>query len=370
MSEFRIVSLLPAATELIYELGLGNQLVGRSHECDYPQSSRFLPVCSELAYSLSGHSGDIHKATSGLEALSIFNLDLDTLRELQPTHIVTQTQCDVCAVSKDELISKIHDLFNYEVQLIDFSPDSLTEYLRGIKMLSEHLNCSQKGRSLVQTIQKRIFRVQHKTAKAPAKPAVAIIEWMEPLIPAGHWNREFMDIANTENVFSDISEPVHFDKLIQADPEVLIIAPCGYPLKRTITELTLLESKPGWGELSAVKNGKVYLCDGKHLFNRPGSRLIDTLETMAVICHPELFPVTRRYRDYLSYSSLLEDWTTGISEQKEQGKSKKFIPGRDFYIDAKGKHVFTSYYLLSRGYCCKNACLHCPYGYSGPPRQL
>ncbi|MBD3274759.1 MAG: cobalamin-binding protein, partial [Candidatus Marinimicrobia bacterium] len=125
MSEFRIVSLLPAATELIYELGLGDQLVGRSHECDYPQAARLLPVCSEPAYSVAGHAGDIHNATSGVEALSIFNLDVDTLRNLQPTHIVTQSQCDVCAVSKDELKLKIHDLFDYEVELIDFSPDSL-----------------------------------------------------------------------------------------------------------------------------------------------------------------------------------------------------------------------------------------------------
>jgi hypothetical protein len=179
-----------------------------------------------------------------------------------------------------------------------------------------------------------------------------------------------MDIANTENVFPDISEPVHFDRLIQADPEVLIIAPCGYPLKKTITELTLLESKPGWDDLSAVKNGRVYLCDGNHLFNRPGSRLIDTLEAIAEICHPELLPPTHRYRDYLSYSSLLAEWQADTPEKIKRDNSKQFIPGRDYYINPGGKYVFTGYYLLSRGYCCKNACLHCPYGYSGPPRQL
>ena len=370
MSEFRIVSLLPAATELIYELGLGPQLVGRSHECDYPQAARFLPVCSEPAYSLSGNAGDIHNTTSGVEALSMFNLDLDLLKTLEPTHIVTQTQCDVCAVGKDELLSKTHDLFDYQVQLIDFSPDSFPEYLDEIKMLSKQLNVSQNGHSLVQKFQKQIFRIQQKSAKALSKPSVAVLEWMEPLIPAGHWNHDFMEIANIENVFQDISKPVHFDKLTQADPDVLIIAPCGYPLKKIITDLTLLESKPGWDELSAVKHGEVYLCDGNHLFNRPGSRLIDTLEIIAEICHPELFPVTRRYRDYVSYSSLLEEWTANTSEEIERDKSEKFIPGRDYYINSGGKYVFTGYYLLSRGYCCKNACLHCPYGYFGPPKRL
>lgn len=372
MSQFRIVSLLPAATELVYELGLGDQIVGRSHECDYPQTARFLPVCSEPTYDVSGNAGQIHQSAVSAfrEALTMFTVNLELLKSLKPTHIITQTQCDICAVSKDELELKTNDLFNYQVGLLDFSPDSLWKYLDEIILLSKRLNIEEMGQVFVRNIQKRIFRIQHKTAKIISKPAVAILEWMEPLIPAGHWNRDFLEIANAENAFSNLSGPVRFDQLIQSDPDILIISPCGYPLKKTITDLTLLESRPGWNELSAVKTGKVYLCDGNHLFNRPGSRLIDTLEVIAEIVHPSIFPARHRDRHYLPYASLSDNWRSESPERLNHNKSENFIPDRDFYINSNGKYVFTSYYLLNRGYCCKNACLHCPYGYTGPPKQL
>ncbi len=367
--DFRIVSLLPATTEILFELGLGEYMTGRSHECDYPRAARYLPVCSETAYTTSGNAAEIHNSAAAARALSIFNVDVQLLKALKPTHIITQTQCDVCAVSMDELQASIHRVLEYQPQLIDFSPDSLNDYFSSIREIGAEFQAPHAAEAFIRQAQNMLYRVQHKASKASPKPSVGIIEWVQPIIPAGHWNLDFLDMVYAVNAFPETSDTIPFSDLLNYDPDILIIAPCGYPLKKTIAEISLLTDRPGWANLQAAIDSRVFLSDGNHYFNRPGSRLRDTLEIIAEIAHPEIFPPKHRYRSYLSWdipddAGFLLEANGVVSHPKKEN----FIAGRDFYLNSDGKYVFTGYYLLKRGYCCKNACLHCPYGYEGLPK--
>lgn len=289
---------MPAATEIIHALGLGEQLVGRSHECDHPPGVDNLPVCSRPRYNPDGPSPEIDREVTAVlqEALSIYRVDIESIRTLRPTHIVTQSQCRVCAVSAVEIRQALKEVVRGEdITLVDLNPETLDSVLASVNQLAGALGVVADGLGLVERMESAFAKLREKSGKASHTPTVAHLEWIEPLMTAGHWMLELMDIAGGKNVFPGGSGPkITFDDLVRTDPEVIVIAPCGFTIGRSLADMSYLKGNPGWSELQAVKNGRVYISDGCQYFSRPGPRLVDSAEILAELIHPHMFPPRHR----------------------------------------------------------------------------
>lgn len=286
----RIVSLIPSATEMVAALGLGVALVGRSHECDYPPGVERLPICTAPNLDPKGSSREIHDRVEELlqSTLSIYRLDLDQLVQLQPTHILTQAQCEVCAVSLAEVEAAIATLTHCTAQVISLQPHTLSEVWADLERLGRIFAVdsttpltSLKG------------RVEHCRAQVrETRPRVACIEWTDPLMAAGNWVPELVGLAGGENLFGTVgahSPWMQWSELSDADPDVIVCMPCGFDLPQTqqATQELALQHTAQWSSLKAVKTQRVYLTDGNQYFNRPGPRLVDSLEILAEILHPD-----------------------------------------------------------------------------------
>lgn len=304
MQELRIISLLPSATETVFALGLGEFLVGRSHDCDYPEPATSLPVCSSPRYQTSGNSAEIDRAVEEVlkDAVSIYEIDLEKIKALKPTHIITQSLCKVCAVSTDE-IEKLLGEYIHEnpVKFIDLNPKSLDHALADFVKIASQLGHFDKGFKLRIAINNAILKINMKANMLGKKPTVAIIEWIDPLMVAGLWMYDLVELAACRNAFprDEKKQKIEFTELAAKDPEKIIIAPCGFGIDKTQDELAVLKKHPGWKDLRAVKNGEVYLVDGSAYFNRPGPRLLDSLEILAEIIHPEDFPGKHNEKDWI-----------------------------------------------------------------------
>ena len=291
-ANLRIVSLLPSATEIIDCLGLTDVLVGRSHECDYPPSVKDLPVCTEATLNKENRSSQIDKDVQTLvqQALSIYQIKIDVLEKLQPTHIVTQDQCDVCAVNLAEVEKAIASLTKSNPQVISLQPNLLQEVWQDIERVAQTLRVAAKP--VLNKIQTRINAIAQKTKPLKNLPTVVALEWTEPLMGGGNWIPELLEIAGGKPVLGvkgEHSPYLSWDSLTEADPDVIIIMPCGFDLERTKKESQILMQHSHWSNLKAVKNGEVFLVDGNAYFNRPGPRLVDSAEILAEILHPQLF---------------------------------------------------------------------------------
>ncbi len=291
-ANLRIVSLLPSATEIIDCLGLTDVLVGRSHECDYPPSVKDLPVCTEATLNKENRSSQIDKDVQTLvqQALSIYQIKIDVLEKLQPTHIVTQDQCDVCAVNLAEVEKAIASLTKSNPQVISLQPNLLQEVWQDIERVAQTLRVAAKP--VLNKIQTRINAIAQKTKPLKNLPTVVALEWTEPLMGGGNWIPELLEIAGGKPVLGvkgEHSPYLSWDNLTEADPDVIIIMPCGFDLERTKKESQILMQHSHWSNLKAVKNGEVFLVDGNAYFNRPGPRLVDSAEILAEILHPQLF---------------------------------------------------------------------------------
>ena len=291
-ANLRIVSLLPSATEIIDCLGLTDVLVGRSHECDYPPSVKDLPVCTEATLNKENRSSQIDKDVQTLmqQALSIYQIKIDVLEKLQPTHIVTQDQCDVCAVNLAEVSKAIASLTKSNPQVISLQPNLLQEVWQDIERVAQTLRVAAKP--ALNNIQTRINALAQKTKPLKNLPTVVALEWTEPLMGGGNWIPELLEIAGGKPVLGvkgEHSPYLSWDNLTEADPDVIIIMPCGFDLERTKKESQILMQHSHWSNLKAVKNGEVFLVDGNAYFNRPGPRLVDSAEILAEILHPQLF---------------------------------------------------------------------------------
>jgi iron complex transport system substrate-binding protein len=292
MSSPRIVSLLPSATEIVAALGFADALVGRSHECDFPDEVEDLPVCTEAKLDPRGSSEDIHRSVGALlsQALSVYCVDAQRLRELDPTHVVTQVQCEVCAVSLEEVEAALAGWSGMRPTLIALNPGSLSDVFGDIEHVAAALGAPDRGARLVRRLRGRMERI----AGAPRAraPRVATIEWLAPLMTAGNWMPEIVAMAGGEDLFGQAgrhSSWLSWEQLRAADPDVVLVFPCGFSLARVEREVGLLEALPGWSELSAARAGRVYLAEANQFFNRPGPRLAETLEIVAEILHPESF---------------------------------------------------------------------------------
>lgn len=294
MPDPRIVSLLPSCTEIICALGLADRLVGRSHECDYPAEVLSLPPCTAPKLNTNASSREIDREVKTLleNALSIYRIDLEQLKQLQPNVILTQSQCEVCAVSLKEVEEAICHWLDSRPQIISLSPAKLAEVWNDIAQVAQALGVEDRGRTLVKQLKARLVDIIEKACQVKRRPSVACVEWLDPLMAAGNWVPELVDLAGGMNLFGEAGKHspwLDWDAVRTGDPEIIVILPCGFDLRRTRNEMSVLTSQPGWDRLRAVRKRCVFLTDGNQYFNRPGPRLVESLEILAEIIHPEIF---------------------------------------------------------------------------------
>lgn len=294
MATQRIVSLIPSSTEIVYALNLEGRLVGRSHECDFPESVRRLPVCTEPKFNPEGSSYEIDQRVKAIlhQALSVYRVHGDVLKELQPDVIITQAQCEVCAVSLREVEEVVGQWLGTRPQIISLEPGTLSDVWAGIVRVAEALGGPERGAELVKSLKQRVFAIAARARTLPPGPTVAGIEWIDPLMAAGNWMPELVEMAGGINIFGEAGKHspwMTWEELVQKDPNVIVVLPCGFDMKRTREEIPALTRRPGWSRLRAVQTGRVYVTDGNQYFNRPGPRLVESLEILAEILHPGVF---------------------------------------------------------------------------------
>lgn len=287
----RIVSLIASATEIVDALGQLDRLVGRSHECDYPEAVLRLPACTRPRIPVNGSSSEIDRLVQerARTSVSIYEVFEDVLERLEPTHIVTQIQCEVCAVSLHDVEQAIARGMKGHPEIVSLQPDSLAHIWQDIRRVAGALGIAARGEDVVAALMARMRQLTASLPPAPA-PRVACIEWMEPLMAAGNWTPELIAIAGGVNLFGEAGKHspwMSWEELAAADPDVLLIAPCGFDLARTEQEMYWMTGRPAWRNLRAVRDGRVYLADGNRYFNRPGPRVVETLEILVEIFYPE-----------------------------------------------------------------------------------
>ncbi len=296
----RVISLLASGTEIVAALGCTDWLVGRSHECDYPPEVLHLPAVSQVEIATEGTSAEIdaqvralsaqaQAATTpaALRALSLYRLNLDLLRDLRPDVIITQTQCEVCAVSERDVTAALAELTGMAPRVVALAPYRLADVWDDIVRVGEALGQPAAAEALVADYTARLADVQERTAALP-QPRVALIEWIDPLMAAGNWSPELVDIAGGISLFGEVgahSPWLTWADLAAADPDIIVIAPCGFTLDRTRREMEPLLTHPQWPTLRAVRMGRIYLADGNAYFNRSGPRLVESAAILAAIFH-------------------------------------------------------------------------------------
>ena len=294
MSTQRIVSLLPAATEIVCALGATDRLVGRSHECDFPPEIRGLPACTSAKLESNAGSAEIDRQVKNLlrEAVSIYNVDNAKLKELQPDIIITQAQCEVCAVSLAEVEASIAGWLGQRPQIISLSPSRLADVWEDIRRVAIALGLPDGGRGALAPLKNRVVNIIEKTCVLKQRPTVACVEWIEPLMAAGNWVPELVDLAGGVNVAGEAGKHspwMDWETLRGLDPEIMVVMPCGFDIARTRKEVAALVQQPGWSRMKAVRKRRDLLTDGNQYFNRPGPRLVESLEILAEILHPGRF---------------------------------------------------------------------------------
>ena len=287
----RVLSLLSSTTEIIYALGCGDRLVGRSHECDYPEQVSELPVCTFPKFNVDGTSREVDDEVKSLvqSALSIYYINEKLLKELKPDIIFTQSQCEVCAVSVSDVENALKNITGLSSRVISVEPNSIEDIFNDILTIAEILDVRNKGKELVELIKAKIDKTK-KIVYQKSSPSVAAIEWIDPLMAAGNWVPQLIKVAGGKNLFGEAGKHspwMKYNDLVEQDPEIIIVMPCGYDIKKSLIEIKTLESKKGWGSLKAVRNRNVYITDGNQFFNRPGPRIIESLEILLEIIHSD-----------------------------------------------------------------------------------
>lgn len=286
----RIVSLVPSATEIVCSLGLADALVGISHDCDFPPEVLGKPVLSEAIIGLGEPSRAIEGRIRGMvhTGRSVYHLDERALARLAPDLILTQELCAVCAPSYT-LVKQAAKLLDAEAKIVSLEPRGLGDVLDNILLVGELTRTAGRAQALVNQLRIRIGTVQAQAS--PPRPRVVCLEWMDPIYVGGHWVPEMVDIAGGVDVLGRAGEPsrvVEWNEVIGAAPDVLVLMPCGFDLARTRAEVGALTGRPGWNDIPAVREGRVFLTDASSYFNRPGPRLVDGLEILATAIHHEM----------------------------------------------------------------------------------
>ena len=287
----RIVSLLPSATEVVYALGL--EPVGVSHECDHPLAAADLPAVNRSRVDPEAGSQEINEQVTAAEASGgVYEIDRETLAALDPDLVVSQGICDVCAVD-EVLVREAVDELGIPAAVLTTDPHSIDDVFADIRRIGDATRRSQRATELVAELRERVAAVERTaSAQVTDRPRVAVLDWLDPAMVAGHWLPELVEMAGGSYGMAEAgarSTPREWEEVLEYDPEVLVAAPCGFDLDQTADNVGDLTDREGWADLTAVREGRVYAMDGHHYVNRPGPRLVETLEFLAGLIHPELF---------------------------------------------------------------------------------
>jgi iron complex transport system substrate-binding protein len=355
----RVVSLLASGTEIVCGLGAGHWLVGRSHECDNPPWVAGLPVCTRPAFDVAMSSGridaEVRRRLKACEPL--YHVDTERINSLEPDLLITQEHCQVCAVTPADVRRAGCVAAG---QVLALQAGTVQGIFEGIFAVGKALGRAVDAANLVGAMTSRI-RAVHAAVGHHRAPSLVALEWTDPVFAMGNWGPELVAAANGRLLLGHHGEASHapdWHQVREADPDWLIIAPCGFDLERTLREVEILEALPGWFDLRSVRQGKVALADGNKYFNRSGTTIVETVEILAEILHG--YPAGHQGKAWLSYSTLRE--TARIRELHAQACARN-LPT---YTDPRtGYEVFTADYLRRRGICCGSGCRHCPYEASG-----
>lgn len=289
----RVVSLIASSTETVCALECGDLLVGRSHECDHPAWVRSLPAVTSPKLDPADRSAVIDATVRDLveRAVSVYRVDAGALARLAPDLILTQVQCDVCAVSLRDVEAAVREFLPGRPRIVALEPDDLAGLWRDLRRVADALGVPERGVQLVSRLQRRMKGIAERASALP-RPRVACLEWIEPLMVAGNWTPELVALAGAEDVLGRAGRhagPVTLDALAAADPDAIFVTPCGFDVARTRAEMPALDAQAAWRGLRAVREDRVFLCDGNAWFNRPGPRVAGALEILAEVLHPGAF---------------------------------------------------------------------------------
>lgn len=294
----RIVSLLPSATDIVCTLGLRDQLVGRTHECDWPPGIEEVPpVTSDALSTHTMTQREIHDAIGGTvhSGSSVYHLDGEALERAKPDLILTQELCDVCAVSYQEVAGAAR-MMDADVQVVSLEPRSVEDILSHVELVGRITRSDAQAERVIEDARARLDGLREATASLE-RPRVFCCEWLDPVFVAGHWVPEQVELAGGEEVLGPRgapSHPVTWGTVVEAQPEVIVLMPCGTPISTTMAELATVTTRPGWDELPAVRDGRVFAVDASSFFNRPGPRVVRGAEILAALIHPEAFEAPSR----------------------------------------------------------------------------
>lgn len=354
----RIVSFLPSATEMVYALGLGDSLVGVTHECDYPAEAKTKPVVVRNALpieKMSQREIDRTVAERLRSGQSLYQIDEQLLRELAPDLILTQNLCQVCAPSGNE-VSQVLKALPHAPEILWLTPESLGEIFDNVNELGKATGRTTEASALIEKLLARLDKLRGLTTGLSHRPRVFCMEWLDPVYASGHWVPELVSLAGGEDRLgkngSD-SVRVSWEEIANWAPEILVIMPCGFNLQQTMKQIStvfgcysLTPPSSLFFELPAVRSGRVFAVDANAYFARPGPRVVEGAELLAHLFHPELFPVAPNASLFQPVDLLL---LQGVLSES-----------RDYYLEG-GALVFTGDYLKRRGYCCDSGCRNCPY---------
>jgi iron complex transport system substrate-binding protein len=293
----RIVSLLASATELVHAIGAGDELVARSHECDFPESVKALPVVSRPAFDVTGSSRAIDRRVRERLASGapLYEVDDDAIARLEPDVVLTQTHCEVCAPSPADVErGGVPPLCRRQVAAL--RSGTLEGILAGFVEVATVLGRHDAGARLVAELRARTEAVSARTRSLP-RPTVVCLEWLDPVFAMGNWGPEIVELAGGTSLLGrpgEHSTTTPWEAVLEADPDVLVVAPCGFTVDRTLSEIEALTTRPGYATLKAARAGQVYVADGNRFFNRSGPSAFESVELLAEILHPDVFPPKHR----------------------------------------------------------------------------
>lgn len=307
----RIVTMIASATEIVCALGFADQMVARSHECDFPASVQKLPICTAPRFDVHGSSREIDQRVKTLlqEATSIYRVDADMLKALSPDLIVTQSHCEVCAVSEKDVEQAICAWLEKKPKIVSLAPNNLAEVWQSIQSVADALTASSRGEQVVRQLEARVEAIAARAAALDHHPRVACLEWLDPLMAAGNWVPELVERAGGVNLFGKAGKHspwMTWQELRDHDPDIIVALPCGYDLAKTRREMSVLRERSDWTSLKAVREEQVYLADGNQFFNRPGPRLVESLEILAEIVHPAEFRFEHEGSGWVRYDGSNE----------------------------------------------------------------
>jgi iron complex transport system substrate-binding protein len=310
MATHRIVSLIASATEIVCALGFEGEMVGRSHECDYPPSIKSLPQLTSPKFNVEGTSYEIDQRVKAIvqEALSVYRVDAARLDHLQPTHIITQSQCDVCAVSLKDVEQAVCEMVASAPAIVSLEPNSLEDIWSDIRRVAGALDAPARADELIGKLGGRMSEIAQSARRIRHRPTIACVEWIEPLMAAGNWMPELVEMAGGTNLFGEAGKHspwMTWEELVLKDPDIIFVSPCGFTVARTLEEMHLLAEKPGWKELKAARSSRIFVADGNQYFNRPGPRIVESLEILAEMIHPESFNFGHEGAGWTRFDSTL-----------------------------------------------------------------